>query len=57
MTSDIYLANTYTTKGPATTFIHQYNKAIFKPNSYPANNIPVFKDLKVVEIAVHYTEL
>ena len=57
MTPDIHLANTYSAKGPATTFINNYNKAISKPNSYPANNIPVFKDLKVVEIAVHYTEL
>jgi hypothetical protein len=57
MTDDIHLANTYSAKGPATTFINNYNKAILKPNSFSVNNILTFKDLVVVQIGVHYTEL
>ena len=56
MTPDIYLANTYSAKGPATTFINQYNEEMSKPNTYPANKIPVLKNLRVVTIQVHYQE-
>lgn len=57
MTDDICLANTYNAKGPATSFINNYNKAMLKLNSFSVNNILTFKDLVVVRIGVHYTEL
>ena len=47
----------YDTKGPVTAVINAYNRAMQKPNSFNANQIPTFRNLVMTTIRIDYTEL
>ena len=54
---DLNSAFLYGSKSPATAFINKFNKVRESPHSVSVNNMPIYRDLIVVEVEVLRQEI